>query len=159
MAKQQGMAPAEQFIERLGLLIEADGFPRIAGRILGFMLITSGPCRGADLAAQLQISHGSVSTNTRLLERFGILERVAFPGDRSDYFQLADDPFGKLIDGALERARRMYATVHESRKALADQPPDARRRLIAMERFYKLWITSIEDVKERWATKDSSASV
>ena len=56
------------FIERMGLAFESDGLPRIAGRIFGLLLLSE-DCRSLDeLAAELKVSKGSVSTNARLLE-------------------------------------------------------------------------------------------
>ena len=44
-------AQKEQFVERMGLVSEADGLPRIAGRIFGYLLLTTGECSLDDLAA------------------------------------------------------------------------------------------------------------
>jgi DNA-binding transcriptional regulator GbsR (MarR family) len=70
----------EQFIERVGLIAQVDGLPRIAGRIMGLLVIYGGPFSFAEIAKRLQVSRGSISTNRRLLENLGVIERVARPG-------------------------------------------------------------------------------
>ena len=87
----------EKFIEGMGVIAQADGMPRIAGRLIAFMVIEEGPFSFSDLAIKLGVSRASISTNTRLLENMGIIDRVGKSGDRQDYFQLADDPYVKLL--------------------------------------------------------------
>ncbi len=65
----------------LALFFEEMGFPRMAGRILGWLLICDPPEQSAgQLAGVLQASKGSLSTMTRLLIQMGLVERVGLPG-------------------------------------------------------------------------------
>lgn len=131
-------AVISEFVEQLGLIGEADGLPRISGRILGLLVIYGGPLSFAEIAQRLQISRSSVSTNTRLLEHFGIIERVARPGDRQDYFSLAPDPYYRLMSGVAERKRRARALVDKTKDALPPHWSDARKRLASLSTFYGL---------------------
>ena len=131
-------AVISEFVEQLGLIGEEDGLPRIAGRILGLLVIYGGPLSFAEIAQRLQVSRGSVSTNTRLLEHFGMVERVARPGERQDYFSLAPDPYYRLMRGLSDRKRRAQAIVNKAKDAL---PPDwsgAKKRLASLSSFYGL---------------------
>ncbi|MBA3470937.1 MAG: hypothetical protein H0T53_14985 [Herpetosiphonaceae bacterium] len=59
---------ARQFVEKVGLLYEQVGLQRMAGRILGWLLICDPPAQSAaDLAAALDASKGSISGITRQL--------------------------------------------------------------------------------------------
>jgi DNA-binding transcriptional regulator GbsR (MarR family) len=69
-------AQTAHFIERMGLALEADGLPRIAGRIFGLLLVSEDACSLDDLACDLKVSKASVSTNARMLEQRAVLERV-----------------------------------------------------------------------------------
>ncbi|MEJ2288705.1 MAG: MarR family transcriptional regulator, partial [Deinococcales bacterium] len=76
------------FIEEIGLAIEGQGLPRMAGRVLGALLVADPPEQSADeLVATLHASRSSVSTMTRLLEGAGLIERVSRPGDRKLYYR------------------------------------------------------------------------
>lgn len=138
MTKQSHPA-TEAFIERMGLSTEADGLPRIAGRMWGFFLIHGGPCSFAELAKRLQVSRGSISTNARILRDLGIIERVARPGDRQDYYQLADNPYHRLLEGYVERMR---GTLRSIEQVLNELPEEAQEwagthaRLNEMHRFH-----------------------
>jgi DNA-binding transcriptional regulator GbsR (MarR family) len=95
----------ERFVERAGLHWENDGLPRIAGRIYGLMMITEDALSLDEIADALGVSKASVSTDTRLLERLGFVERVSKPGDRKDYYQHTEGSFERAI---AERIRRMH---------------------------------------------------
>jgi DNA-binding transcriptional regulator GbsR (MarR family) len=131
-------AVISEFVEQLGLIGEADGLPRISGRILGLLVIYGGPLSFTEIAQRLQVSRGSVSTNTRLLEHFGIIERVARSGERQDYFSLAPDPYYRLISGISERKRRAQAIVNKAKDALPLNWSDAKKRLASLSSFYGL---------------------
>src|SRR4051812_38541175 len=94
----------QQFVERAGLLWEADGLPRIAGRIFGLMIIAEDPLSLDQIAEALGVSKASASTDTRLLERLGYLERISKPGDRKDYYCSSARSFE---GGLVERIRRI----------------------------------------------------
>ena len=116
------MHPAnQQFIEKMGLFFEADGAPRISGRILGLLLLTPGDCSLDDLADELQVSKASVSTNARLLESWGAVERTSRPGDRRDYYRIADDVEARMLERRLERMRSMRGLIEEGRRTGGNQ--------------------------------------
>jgi DNA-binding transcriptional regulator GbsR (MarR family) len=108
----------QQFVERAGLLWENDGLPRIAGRIYGLILITEDALSLDEIADALGVSKASVSTDTRLLERIGYVERISKPGDRKDYYQHTTRSFEQAI---AERIRRMHelAALIDSGRDLA----------------------------------------
>ena len=94
-------SPSEEekrFVEDIGLIMEEQGRPRIAGRILGWLLICEPPEQSfADLVAVLGVSKGSVSAMTRLLLEGGLIERVPVPGDRQTYYQMAPDAWSRVL--------------------------------------------------------------
>lgn len=139
--------PEQQFVERLGLAAQGDGLPRIAGRIMGFLILKGGPVSFSELVDDLRVSRGSISTNTRLLDSLGVIDRVAMAGERQDYYQLAADPYGRLMEGSLKRMRKMQSIVDD---AGATVSPAARERLACMSRFYQLAIDSTLALLERW---------
>ena len=126
----------ETFIERLGLVAQAEGMPRIAGRIMGFLVIYGGPFSFAELAERLQVSRGSISTNSRLLEDLGVIERVARPGDRQDYFQIRWKPYVELLKGSLARLYKARDVVDEAKGKLPNDWIEAQARLDELGSFY-----------------------
>src|SRR5690242_7144959 len=76
-------ADERRFSDELGFFWEDAGGTRMAGRVLGALLIADPPeLSSSQLAEFLGVSAGSVSTATRELIRPGIVERVRIPGER-----------------------------------------------------------------------------
>lgn len=142
-------ARIEDFIERMGLSLQEDGWPRIAGRMFAFFVVHGGPFSFSELAERLQISRASVSTNTRVLRGLGFIERVARPGDRQDYYQLADDPYVRLLDGYIDRMEHRCTLIDAMRGALPETEASQRGRLEAIGDFYRDAIDATEQLGER----------
>lgn len=143
----------DEFIEQMGLSAQADGLPRIAGRMLGFFVIEGGTRSFSELAERLQVSRGSISTNARMLESLGVLQRTCRPGDRQDYFRLADDPYTRMLEGYVSRMQRVEQLVSKTRASLPAEARDSRRRLKDMMNFYSVATKSTQDVLEQWAKR------
>lgn len=134
----------ERFIEQMGLSAQADGVPRISGRIFGYFIVHGGPVSFAQLAKELQVSRASVSTNARALAAIGFIERVTRPGDRQDYYQLADSPFLRMIEGYMLRMKRMQLILAQANKSIPAQMVDTHNRLAQMSHFYEVAVRSNE---------------
>jgi len=132
----------ENFIEQMGLIAQGDGLPRIAGQILGLLLIETEPFSFSEIAQRLAVSRGSVSTNTRLLESLRVIERVSKLGQRSDFFQLAKDPYAKLLEGVAQRMTKSIAILKSTRKALPAENMQSANKLLELESFYSEYLES-----------------
>lgn len=140
----------DDFIERMGLSIQEEGLPRIAGRMFGLFIVHGGPLGIDDIAGRLHVSRASVSTNGRLLRELGFLERVVMPGDRRDYYRLTDTPYARLLDGYVVRIAKRLDLVREMDASLAGDPPDgAHARLAALADFYEQVMASTSALAER----------
>lgn len=147
-------AQADRFIERLGRIAEGEGLPRIAGRMIG-VLILSGTSLGIDdLAAALKISRASVSTNSRLLQSMRVADLVAQPGSRRDFLRISGDPSSSLLGLGLQRMQSMRDAIRDMRFVLtAPGFDELRSRLRRMERFYAAAIVRLEAVLAEWRRK------
>jgi DNA-binding transcriptional regulator GbsR (MarR family) len=143
-------ASVQQFVERLALNMEADGLPRIAGRIFGFLLIHEGAYSLDDLAEELQVSKASVSTNARLLEQVGLIERTGTPGDRRDFYQMNPDAWERVLQVAQRRWECMRSVLTEGSTALPAGMESGRRRLKEAAQFHGLILTEADRLVERW---------
>lgn len=110
---------ATEFIELMGRHMEEDGLPRIAGRLFGALMINAHPCSLDELTDQLQVSKASVSSNARLLVQTGLAERVTQPGDRRDYYQIADEMHVLVLERVVDRLQIMADRLRHGREALS----------------------------------------
>lgn len=145
------------FVERVGLMTERDGLPRIAGRILGLLLITPGALSIDDIAAGLGVSRASVSTDARRLVGLGKIERVGRPGDRKDYYQLAPSHHLCTMEEQLARTGQLLALLVEAR-ALPDLHPVAAARIDGAMRFFDEMATVLTAALERWRATPGPAA-
>ncbi len=124
-----------EFIEKTGMISQAEGLPRIAGRVFGMLIFDGEAVSFGDLATRLQVSRASISTSIRLLEERGLVKRLTKAGDRQDYFQLATNPYATMFDGILKRTR---ATREDIAQTIDSLPQDAEAvsRLTAYADFY-----------------------
>jgi DNA-binding transcriptional regulator GbsR (MarR family) len=116
------------FVERLALVLESDGFPRIAGRIFGLLILSEDEVSLDDIASILGASKASASVNTRMLENKGLIERVSRPGDRRDYYRIAPEPFHHTMEQRIARWNRVRVVFSEAMTD-ASIPASARSRL------------------------------
>jgi predicted transcriptional regulator len=117
----------DRFIEQMGLIMANDGLPRIGGRLLALLLITEGEASLDDLARRLRVSKPSVSTNARLLEHRGVIEKVGRTADRRDYYRVADDVIGNTMKQRLLKLQRLQACVAGARESFSSSPTINRR--------------------------------
>ena len=133
----------EEFIERMGLLMEREGLTRIAGRIFGLTLVTPSPCSLDEIAETLNVSKASVSNDARLLERIGMIEQVGRPGDRRTYYQITRDSFLRSLATRVERMTT-FASALADAAALPDIDGEVRQRLAVHQSAYREVITALE---------------
>ena len=125
----------DAFIETMGRHFEEEGIPRIAGRLFGLLMVNEDPCSLDDMADRLQVSKGSVSSNSRMLEQWGVAERVTRPGDRRDYYHLADDMESRILERQMEHVVRMRERLREGLASMPDASEAVRERFGAAIAF------------------------
>jgi hypothetical protein len=122
-------AGREEFIEEMGMFFERTGFPRMAGRIWGWLLVCDPPEQtAAQIAEALQASRGSISTMTRLLEIWGV-ERIGVSGKRSGCYRIKAGSFVKLLHTEAGMFSEMRRLAERGLKSLQDEPVEVGERL------------------------------
>lgn len=109
------------FVEKLGVYYEDFGIPRIGGRILGLMLVSSQPISAEQISNLLRVSRGSVSTNVRLLVSQGLLEKTSRVGDRTDYYSVSESIWDNAIKIRIDGFKSLKRIVEQGVKAVGDE--------------------------------------
>jgi DNA-binding transcriptional regulator GbsR (MarR family) len=139
------------FVEDVGLLFEEMGFPRMAGRILGWLMICDPPEQSAgQLADVLQASKGSLSTMTRLLIQIGLVERVAIPGQRRDYFRISPGAWPQLIRTQMQAMTGLHQVVERGLVMLANEKPERLLRLREAHDLYAFLERELPLLFQQW---------
>ena len=118
------------FIEDIGLYFEQMGLPRMAGRILGALLTSDPPSPSiTDLGERLHDNKSSISIMARLLMERGLIERVASPIPRRDYYRFK--PGGWII--YMRQWLGLMAGLHQITERgmllMVDKPEPLKERL------------------------------
>lgn len=142
-------ARTQDIIERMGLFFEKDGLPRIAGRVLGYLLLSPERSSLDHLADALQVSKSSVSTDARMLERIGVVERVTIPGDRRDYYQIAADVPHRMAALWRERLIDTRDLLEDALETPEAETEEVRRRLRAGARLMMGLAEAVEEAGGR----------
>lgn len=90
----------------IGRLAGFFGFSDVMGRLYGTLLLSPEPLSLDDLAASLEISKGSVSTNMRALERWGMAKEVWMRGERKKYYRAESDMWQVVLNVLGSREQR-----------------------------------------------------
>ena len=135
------MSPEElQYVEDFGAYMEALGASRMAGRVWGTLVITEEPeLTAAEIAEELGASAGSISTATRLLIGYGMIDRRRQPGERKDYFAVRPDSYITLLRRR-EHAIEMFTDLIRRGQRLVGDRELASQRLNEFEEFY-IWLS------------------
>ena len=149
----------KRFVEEVGILFEQSGLPRMAGRILGWLLISDPPHQTTgELTEALLASKGSISTMTRLLIRIGLIERLSLSGQRHDYFRFKPGAWHQLIRDSLVQTTAFRQLAERGLELLENKTHANRQWLEEMRDMYAFMEREFPALVERWEQKHKEAS-
>jgi DNA-binding transcriptional regulator GbsR (MarR family) len=135
----------DRFVEAMGRISKFWGFNRLMGQLYGLLYLSPEPLSLDQLAEGLRVSKGSVSTNIRAIERWGMVEKVWVKADRKDYYK-AETKFMDIVVKILQErekkefdnALRVVSECLESVKLLpvSEETTFFKKRLANMQRFF-----------------------
>jgi DNA-binding transcriptional regulator GbsR (MarR family) len=153
-ARREAPTEAEhRFSDELGFFWEDAGGTRMAGRVLGALLLADPPeMSSSELTEFLGVSPGSVSTATRELIRPGLAQRVRIPGKRQDYFRatMGASVLPQIIRTRIELTRRYGQLMQRGEELAAHKDPAVRRQLEEIREFYEFIEAEQLAILERW---------
>ena len=139
------------FIEDVGMLFEVFNLPRMAGRILGCLLVCNPPHQTAgELMIEVGGSKGSISTMTQLLMHSGLVERTGIPGHRGTYYRIKPGSWIELIRNRMGFLRAMRELAARGLIVMEDEDIQQRHRLQEFYDLYAFLEKEIPVLFERW---------
>ena len=144
----------KHFVEDISLFFEQMGLPRMAGRVLGVLLISDPLSQSTnDLCEVLQASKSAISTTTRLLTETGLIERVPPTVPRRVYYRFK--PGGWLI--FMRQRMKLWAELHQiaerGLELLQDEDPALRERLQEAHDIFSLIEEEFPALLERFESE------
>jgi len=150
--KNERQVEENNFVEETGLFFEQTGLTRMAGRVLGRLLISDPPHQSSvELSEALMASSGSISSATQHLIQFGLVERIKLPGVRHGYFRIQSDAWKHMIRhsivGEIEKIRQL---AERGLKLLETKSPLTPKWLAEMLDVYTFLEREFPALLERW---------
>jgi len=139
-----------RFVEEVALGFERQGLFRMAGRVIGWLLICDPPEQTFNqLVEVLGASKGSISSAMKFLTPSGWVERVSHPGDRKTYYRFRP---GSLFEATRTQSQHYgeFKRVIESGMELMADQPARRERLDAVHDLYGWLEIEVPALLERW---------
>lgn len=133
------------------------GLNPLMGRIVGLLIISKDPQSLDDIVEQLEMSKGPISQICRRLKERGLIEKVWIPGDRKDYYQAADDIFGKAYANQINKMQdnieiaEKYLSIAQSMDS--EDADFIERQMEVMKSFYELMDEYNKKFVEAWEEK------
>ncbi len=129
----------KHFIEDIGLFFEQMGLPRMAGRILGVLLISDPAAQSiTDITQELQASKSSVSIMARLLVENGLIERVASPIPRRDFYRFRSDGWVQYLRRWLELMRALHTITERGIELMNTSQINNKERLLEAHDLFSM---------------------
>jgi DNA-binding transcriptional regulator GbsR (MarR family) len=135
-AHEQNETNELAFPASLGELFEANGFPRLVGRVLGELLLAEPPhLSTAQLCERIGTSKSHLSSAITVLEVARMIDRFGVQGTRQHHYRLREDAFARSIQSSVEPSR---ALAEMADRACAEVPEGSRAhaQLTRMRDFY-----------------------
>jgi DNA-binding transcriptional regulator GbsR (MarR family) len=146
--------------DRLGRFFAANGLPRTAGRVVGYLLVCDPPAQTFDdIVAAIGASRSTVSVATRLLLRLGLLERFGVPGERRDRYHVPSSAWTSLLEQDLAAATELKRIADDGLALLGGASQASRTRLRDMKKFFAFLEAAYVPIRARWnATRDRATA-
>jgi len=143
------------YIEKMTLILEANGMSRTAGRVLAYLLICSPREQSMhDLIDALGLSKSSISTSTQTLIQLSLIERVSLPGQRRDYYRIISGVWDKIMAKHIVVTQHLRDIAAEGIELIDESSFDGHcAYLQEMYEFYDFWVQEMPLLLERWRSQ------
>ncbi|MFG3022695.1 GbsR/MarR family transcriptional regulator [Streptomyces sp. NPDC048254] len=144
-------ADNSQLIEDFGLRIGgAMGWPPMAGRLAGILMLSPAPMTLSQLQQALGASKGSASEMTRLLMTNGTVDRVKMPGVRQAVYEWRDDAWGGCLQHQLDQTKQLLELAETAQERGSRLPRIQQTRLREMGAYYGFMVQQLQRLLDEY---------
>ncbi|MFC4113960.1 GbsR/MarR family transcriptional regulator [Nonomuraea zeae] len=145
---------ANPLVDDFGLYIgRAMGWPPMAGRTAGVLMLSDAPMTMAELQSALGASKGSMSETTRLLILSGTVRRFKEPGARQYVYEWRDDAWLGCLQHQVEQTTELLGLAENARARSDGLPERQRARLAEMHEYYTFMVRRLEALLAEYAAR------
>jgi DNA-binding transcriptional regulator GbsR (MarR family) len=141
----------QQFVEECGLYFEQVGLTRVAGRIIGWLLICEPSYQlQSELVETLSASKSSISVALKDLTTLYLVERFTLPGDRRTFYRTTKDMWSRSFRARMHQVTELKELSERGLEALKDETPQRRHRLEFMRDMNAFMETEFPKLLDAW---------
>jgi len=143
----------KEFIEKCAIIYEkGQGFPRIAGKIFGYLLISKPPEQKiSDIQKGIGASKASMSNMIRVLESAHMIEEVSILGERSAFYKVKPISEENALDGVVGNFLILKGLMEFGCKATQHQHAYCQKRVKEWLSFYTFLSEKLPIIFQEWA--------
>lgn len=143
------LSDKEKLVERSGVLLEDFGLSPMAGRVVGYLMISDVPIQSlTDIAENLKSSKSAISSATKLLTQLGFVKKRGRPGDRQDYYEINPSLFETALSFKTEAIEKFQVLI---RDALNFNKSSPRKDILSeMYHMYEFFKGEYRQIFKRW---------
>ena len=130
----------DRFVTAWSGLASLFGFNPSTARVSALLIGSAAPLSLSDIAERLGISRGNASMCLKELRAWGVVQKVAQPADRQDWYVSRGDLFRQTIAIARQRKRREFDPVADAaldslRELAQGASPEQAERIREIEEY------------------------
>ncbi|GGG95813.1 hypothetical protein GCM10011416_11850 [Polaribacter pacificus] len=149
------MTKKEKYIEDVGLFYENYGLPKMAGRILGYLISSESDNNSFDdLKDSLKASKGSISGNVNLLLNQNMIERHMISGDRKSYYKIALNNLEKILESKVKSVTQFKIILEKGLQFDLSTDSLKKQNLNEILNYYEFLESEIPLLKIKWEQKN-----
>lgn len=150
MKESERIAQQKELIETIGRNLEKHGFPPVAGRILGMLMVMDKEEYTFDeIVEEMQISKSTASNALKTLELRETIEYVTHPGDRKRYFRISFSDINLVIDEIKKRFQTSSITLDQVISLKKDPNSKNAQALKSISNGIKLFLSVINNSQNK----------
>jgi len=146
MKETERIARQKELIETIGRNLEKQGFPPVAGRILGMLMVMDKEEYTFDeIVDEMRISKSTASNALRNLELRGTIDYVTYPGNRKRYFRISFSDINMVVDEIKKRFETSSIILDQVISLKKDPHSKNAQALQSISNGFKLFLSVINN--------------
>lgn len=140
------------FVEESGLLFESMGMTRMAGRIIGYLMVSDKEMVSFDELTQvLRASKSSISTSVKLCVNVRFVKPITAPGDRKTYYMLSPDvSWVEIFRRRTEQLIEMQKLLDKGLNLRSNQKDKVSEWIVNARDFYEWVLDKFTTLLSQW---------
>jgi DNA-binding transcriptional regulator GbsR (MarR family) len=140
------------FVEESGLLFESMGMTRMAGRIIGYLMVSDKEMVSFDeLTHVLRASKSSISTSVKQCINVRFVKPVTTPGDRKTYYMLSPDiSWVEIFHRRTQQLIEMLRMLDKGLNLRSNQKDKVSEWIVNAQDFYEWVLDKFTTLLSEW---------